>query len=58
MQDGNDLDKIFLIVTSLGGHLEFNSIGELDLDLFRFPLLMKIRRGTYRMGGLTGGVPF
>ncbi len=41
------MNEIFLVVTSsVGGHLELSSIGEIDLDLFCFPLLMKISRGN------------
>ncbi len=58
MHDGNDVDKIFLIVTSsIGGHLELSPVGELDLDLFRFPFLVKIRRKNIR-DGRPNGLPY
>jgi hypothetical protein len=39
MQDGNDLDEIFLVISSsVGGHLELSLVGELDLYFFRFPV--------------------
>jgi hypothetical protein len=54
-QDGNDMDEIFLVVTSfLGGHLELSPVGELNLYLFCFPLLMKISRGSIRDGQPNG----
>jgi hypothetical protein len=49
------MDKIFLIVPrALGEHLELCPIGEFDLDLFCFPLLMKISRGNIRDGRPNG----
>jgi hypothetical protein len=59
MQDGNDVDKIFLVITrAIGRHLELSPVRELDLDLFCFLILVKISWGNNRMGGLTGGMPF
>jgi hypothetical protein len=40
MQDSNDVDELFLVVTScVGGHLELSPVGELDLDLCHKPLI-------------------
>ncbi len=55
LENGNDVDKIFLIVPrAIVGHLELCPIVEFDLDLFRFPLLMKISRGNIRDGWPNG----
>ncbi len=52
---GNDVDEIFLVVSrAVGEHLELCPIREFDLDLFRFPLLMKISRGNIRDGRPNG----
>ncbi len=48
-QDGNDVDEIFLIVTSsIRRHLEVRPIGKLDLDFLGLPLVVKISRGNIR----------
>ncbi len=50
-QNGDDVDEIFLVVPrAVGGHLELCPVRELNLDLFCFPLLMKISRGNIRDG--------
>ncbi len=47
LENDNDVDKIFLVVPrAVGGHLELCPIGEFNLDLFRFLLLMKISWGN------------
>ncbi len=54
-ENSDDMDEIFLIVPrAVGGHLELCPIREFDLDLFRFPLLMKISRGNIRDGWPNG----
>jgi hypothetical protein len=55
MHDGDDVDEVFLVVTnSVCGHLELSLVGELDLDLFRFLLLVKISWGDIRDGWPNG----
>ncbi len=50
-QNGDDMDKIFLVVPrAIGGHLELYPIGKFQLDLFCFPLLIKISWGNIRDG--------
>jgi hypothetical protein len=59
LQDGNDVDKVFLIVPiSESGHLEVGSVRQLDLDLLGFLFLVQIYGGTYRMGGQAFNFPF
>jgi hypothetical protein len=51
----NDVEEIFLIIPrAVGGHLELCPVGEFNLDLFHFPLLMKISRGNIRDGRPNG----
>ncbi len=48
IQDSNDVDELFLVVTScVGGHLELSPIGELDLDLCRKPLINVLYKHTF-----------
>jgi hypothetical protein len=55
LENGNDVDEIFLIVPrAVGEHLELCPVGEFDLDLFLFPLLMKISWDNLRDGWPNG----
>ncbi len=58
-QNGNDVDKIFLVVpTALGGHLDFVLSESLTLICSVSHFSRRSVGGTCGMGGLTGGVPF
>jgi hypothetical protein len=55
LQNGDDVDKIFLIVPrAAGGHLELCLVREFELYLFCFPLLMEISWGNIRDGRPNG----
>jgi hypothetical protein len=54
-ENSNDMDEISLIVPrAVGEYLELCPLKEFDVDLFRFPLLMKISRGNIQDGRPNG----
>ncbi len=57
-QDGNDMDKVFLVVpNSKGSHLKVCSIGQLDLNLLGCPVFIQTRGGDIWDGGTGNQLP-